>query len=63
MIDRGLKIMSLQYQDKILTIVPTRAATIQDFHPSAKNVIKHDLLRGDVTTNIYFANDNYSYQK
>ena len=44
-------------QDKTLRIVPTGAATIQSFHLGqkyAKNIISHNLLRGDVTTNIFF---------
>ena len=53
--------MYLQYQDKTLRRMPTGAATIQKLHLGqkyAKNVISHNLLRGDVTTNILFMDDN-----
>ena len=41
--------------------MPTGAATIQKYHLSKKypkNVISHNWLRGDVTTNIVFIDDN-----
>ena len=39
MIDRDLKFMSLQYQDKTLRIVPTGAPIIQKFHLGKKYAI------------------------
>ena len=50
--------MSLQYQNKMIRIVPIGAATILKFHLGQKYAISHNLLRGDVTINILFIDDN-----
>ena len=54
-IDRGLKIMSLQYQDKKLSCYKLK------FHLGQKYAIyeiSHNLLKGDMTTSIVFTDDN-----
>ena len=47
--------MYLHCQDKTLIIVPTEAATKKLYlgQNMPKNVIRHNLLRGDVTINTF----------